>query len=160
MPSVNSVTRLQIGGALAAFALLATAASPVHAKCDPTTEPNKIDIANARAAVAANCDCAGATVTHGSYKSCAAHQAKAVLTNKSCAGVVKKCASRSTCGKPRAVTCCLTTPKGTKCKIKKDASHCTAKQGTVGTCTSCCDACPTPGGGPSCPTMTTTTMTT
>jgi hypothetical protein len=124
-----------------AFLAVLLSAVSVHAKCDPTTDPDKTDIANARAAVAANCDCAGAT-SHGAYVSCAAQQANTVLTNKSCAGFVKKCASHSTCGKPNAVTCCLSTTKGTKCKVKKDAAHCTAKQGTVGTGTSCCDACP------------------
>src|SRR5713101_5316838 len=127
-----------------------------YAKCDPSTDPDKSDIANARAAVAANCDCAGA-LTHGAYVSCATQQANTTLMNKSCAGFIKKCASHSTCGKSGAVTCCLTTTKGTKCKIKKDAAHCTAKQGTVGSCTSCCDACPAPGSGPSCPTTTTST---
>ncbi len=143
---------------LAGLLAVLCAAVPSYAKCDPTTDPDKSDIANARAAVAANCDCAGAT-THGAYVSCAAQQANTVLTNKSCAGAVKKCASHSTCGKPGAVTCCLTTTKGTKCKSKKDAAHCTAKQGTVGSCTSCCDACPAPGSGPSCPAGSTTTTT-
>jgi len=134
-------------------ALLAVlwAAVPSCAKCDPSTDPDKSDIVNARAAIAANCDCAGA-LTHGAYVSCAVQQANSVLVNPSCKGAVKKCAAHSTCGKPTAVTCCLTTTRGTKCKIKKDAAHCTAKQGTAGSCTSCCDACPTPGGGPSCPT--------
>jgi hypothetical protein len=133
-------------------ALLAVLVSAVlsYAKCDPTTDPDASDIANARAAVAANCDCAGAT-SRGSYMSCAAEQANTVLVNKSCAGAVKKCAAHSICGKPAgAVTCCYTTTTGTKCRIKKDAAHC---KGTVGTCTSCCDGCPAPGApaGPSCP---------
>ncbi len=145
----------------APMALLALLASAVasHAKCDPTTEPDKSDVANARAAIAANCDCAGA-LTHGAYVSCAAQQANTVLANRRCAGSVKKCASHSICGKPQAVTCCRTTSKGTKCTIKKDAAHCTAKQGIAGTCTSCCDACSSPGGGPSCPAPTSTTTTT
>ena len=145
--------------ALAALLSVLTGAHPSYARCDPTTDPDKADIANARAAVAANCNC---ELRHGAYVSCAAQQAKAVLTNKSCTGFVKKCASHSTCGKPNAVTCCLTTAKGTSCKVKPDAAHCTAKQGTVGSCTSCCDACPAPGGGPSClaPSTTTTTTTT
>jgi hypothetical protein len=138
--------------AVPALLVILIGAVPGHAACDPTTDPDKSDIATARAAVAANCDCAGAT-SHGAYVSCAAQQANTVLTNKSCAGFVKKCASHSTCGKPGTVTCCNTTAKGTTCKIKKNAAHCifTGKQGTVGTCTSCCDACPTPGSGPSCP---------
>ncbi len=137
----------------ALLAVLACAASG-HATCDPTTDPDNSDIANARAAIAANCPCTGAAVTHGTYVSCAPQQAKSVLTNKSCAGFVKRCASHATCGKPGAVTCCLTTTKGTTCKIKKDAAHCTARQGTVGNCTSCCDACAPTG----CTTTTTTTF--
>ena len=147
--------------ALAALLFVLTGAHPSYATCDPTTDPDKTDIVNARAAVAGNCNCTG-ELRHGAYVSCAAQQANAVLTNKSCAGFVKKCASHSTCGKPNAVTCCLTTTKGTSCKVKPDAAHCTARQGIVGACTSCCDACPSPGGGPSCPapTSTTTTVTT
>ncbi len=144
---------------LAALLVVLMSAVPSYAKCDPTTDPDKSDIANARAAVAANCDCAGAT-SHGDYVKCAVQQANKVLVNPSCKGAVKKCAAHSTCGKPTAVTCCLTTTKGTKCKVKKDVAHCTAKQGTVGSCTSCCDACPAPGSGLSCPTATTTTTTT
>src|SRR5438132_1394943 len=90
---------------LALLALLMSA-GPSYAKCDPTTDPDKSDIANARAAVAANCDCVGAT-THGDYVSCAVQQANLVLVNPSCKGAVKKCAAHSACGKPTAVTCCL-----------------------------------------------------
>jgi len=151
--------RLTCLAAAVAFCALVVSAVASHAGCDPNSEPDKSDIANARAAIAANCDCAGAQ-KHGDYVSCAAQQANTVLANKHCAGPVKKCASRSTCGKPLAVTCCRTTSKGTKCTIKKDAAHCTAKQGIVGACTSCCDACPSPGAGPSCPGPTTTTNTT
>jgi len=141
---------------LAALLTVVAGAVPGHARCDPTTDPDMSDIANARAAVAANCDCSSAT-PHGTYVSCAAQQANTVLTNKSCAGFVKKCASHSVCGKgPTAVTCCITTTKGTKCKIKRDSASCAAKQGSVGMCTSCCDACPSPGSGPSCGASTTT----
>src|SRR5262249_29527646 len=147
-----------LAAAVALCALLVSAVAS-HAGCDPTTEPDKSDIANARAAIAANCDCAGAR-THGDYVSCATEQANMVLANKHCARSIKKCASRSTCGRPLAVTCCRTTSKGTKCTIKKDAAHCTAKQGIVGACTSSSAACPSPGGGPSCPGATSTTTTT
>ena len=154
------MVRSSVRGSHLAVLVILVSAVPGHAACDPTTDPDKSDIANARATVAANCDCTGAT-SHGAYVSCAAQQANTVLVNKSCAGAVKKCASHSICGKPAgAVTCCITTTKGTKCKSKKDAAHCTAKQGTVGNCTSCCDACPAPGSGPSCSTTATTTSTT
>ena len=140
------------------FSLLAIARVGV-ATCDPSTDPDKSDIANARSAVAANCDCAGAT-SHGAYVRCAEQQADAVLTNKSCARFVKKCASRSTCGRPGFVTCCRTTSTGvTKCSIKRDPAKCVAPKGgsaCVGVFTSCCDACGMGG----CAMTTTTTTTT
>ena len=135
-----------------------TAACVARATCDPTTDPDKTDIASARAAVAANCDCAGAT-SHGAYVSCAVQQANLALVNKSCAGAVKRCAAHSTCGKPpAAVTCCVTGTTGTKCKVKRDAAHCAAPRGgaaCVGNYRSCCDSC-SPGG---CATTTTTSTT-
>jgi hypothetical protein len=147
MPLLRSMTHI----VLSALVWPLSIAVAAHAACDATTDPDKSDIASARAAIAASCDCG--TLTHGAYVSCAAQQANTVLVNKSCVGSVKKCAARSICGKRAgAVTCCRTTTKGTQCQIKQDAAHCTAKQGTVGSCTSCCDACPAPGSGPSCPT--------
>src|SRR3989475_9949714 len=126
MPSSSSLSRL----VLAAFGALLISTGPGQAACDPSTDPDKSDIANARAAVAANCDCAGAA-SHGAYVSCAAQQANATLVNKSCAGAVKKCAAKSTCGRPGAVTCCVTKTGGTRCRIKRDAAHCTASNGST-----------------------------
>jgi hypothetical protein len=118
-----------------------------HAKCDPAGA-DAADVAAARAAVAANCDCATAA-NHGSYVSCASAQAKSVLVNKSCRGSVVKCAARSTCGKPGFVTCCRTSSKGkTTCSTKRSASSCSAPKGgsaCVGVHASCCDACTTDG---------------
>src|SRR5439155_25462286 len=93
--------------ALAALLVILVSAVPGDARCDPSTDPDKSDIARARFAVARNCDCSGAT-NHGDYVSCAAQQANAVLVNKDCAGAVERCAARSTCGKPGFVTCCRT----------------------------------------------------
>src|SRR5262249_26319194 len=129
-----------------ALLALVMSAEVGHAKCDPATEPDRSDVANARAAIAPDCNCEGA-FSHGSFVRCAVPRAISALVNKSCASTVKKCLHRSTCGKPLAVTCCRPTSKGTKCTIKKDAAHCTAKQGIVGACTSCCDACASPAGG-------------
>ena len=130
--------------ALAALAALLLGAGPGYAKCDPTAEPDKSDIAAARAAVAANCDCAGAT-NHGQYVKCAGVQAEATLSNKSCKGQVKKCAAKSTCGKPGFVTCCKKNAKGkVTCATKPDASKCKAPKGgeaCASTIESCCDAC-------------------
>ena len=52
MPSSSSLSRL----VLAALGALLISTAPGHATCDPSTDPDKSDIANARAAVAANCD--------------------------------------------------------------------------------------------------------
>src|SRR5262245_37716227 len=80
------------------------------AKCDPAGA-DAADVAAARAAIAANCDCAGAT-NHGEYVSCATEQARNTLANQSCRGAVTKCAARSTCGKPGFVTCCRISQRG------------------------------------------------
>jgi hypothetical protein len=78
---------------------------------------------------------------------------------------MKRCAARSTCGKPGFVTCCRTRPGVcddgscaktdpavacatdadcppiSQCSIKRDAAACTAVAGTAGESASCCDAC-------------------
>jgi hypothetical protein len=149
--------RQHVASILAWLCLFCATAPPVLAACDSSTEPDQSDVASARAAVAANCDCAGAA-SHGVYLRCAAQQANATLVNKSCAGAVKKCAAKSTCGRPGAVTCCVTKTGRTKCRIRRDAAHCTASNGStacVGTNTSCCDACTS-----SCATTTGSTTTT
>ena len=144
---------------LLAIALLLATARVGVTKCDPTVEPDLSDVAGARAAVAASCDCASAT-SHGAYVKCAQAAADAALVNKSCASAIKKCAGKSTCGKPTAVTCCRTNSKGkTVCSIKSSAPKCTAPKGgsaCVGSFQSCCDACTTTG----CATSTTSSSTT
>jgi hypothetical protein len=140
---------------------MAGLASANCAKDDPTGAKTLA----ARQQVATDCMCDQTdppSVTHGQYVSCAAGVANARSSldpsdpnflPKTCKGAVKKCAAHSVCGKPGFVTCCLTnsTTGATSCKIKSLDTKCTDKGGTVGTCTSCCDACPAPGAGPSCP---------
>ncbi len=141
--------------AFAALLALLVSAVPGYAACDPTTDPDKSDIANARAAVHANCLCQstpGSPHVHGAYVSCAAQQANAVLVNKSCAGFVTKCAAHSICGRGGFVTCCRTTATGrTMCAIKSRATKCAAPPGgsaCVGQFASCCDACTSSGCAP------------
>src|SRR6266849_9952934 len=141
--------------AVLGVAALLESAPVAFANC-ATDDPTGSKVLAARMTANSTCNCATAT-NHGAYVSCVAGVAKMLSSGTSpslptsCKGAVKKCAAHSTCGKPGAVTCCLTTAKGPTCKIKKDAAHCTAKSGTPGTtCTSCCDACPAPGSGPSC----------
>ena len=89
-----------------------------------------------RAEAASACDCASAT-HHGAYVSCVARMAKlAVKTgalDKQCRGGVVRCARRSTCGKPGAVTCCRTHKNGvTKCSATMP-EDCRAPRGGTAT---------------------------
>src|SRR6266852_9508434 len=152
-------------GALLTCGFIVATAQPGWANC-ASDDPNGSMVAAARSTADQTCSSQGTgcnSGNHGGYVSCVAHVASDLVTAnmlpKSCKGAVKKCAAHSTCGTPGAVTCCLTTAKGTKCKIKKDAASCSAKSGTAGSCASCCDACPPPGSGPSCPASATTTTT-
>jgi hypothetical protein len=149
-----------IMGGLLGLSLIVGAARVGYANC-AADDPTGAKVAAARQQVQTDCICDHTNppaVNHGQYVKCAGGVAasRAALDSsdpnflpKSCKGAVKKCAAHSTCGKPGFVTCCITkdTNNGpvTKCKTKKDATHCTDKQGIVGTCASCCDACPAPG---------------
>jgi hypothetical protein len=110
------------------------------------------------------CSCDSST-NHGQYVSCVAHEVKRleragqIPTN--CKGKVKRCAARSTCGKPgfvtcqipidtcvagvcandASLTCTVDADCGTKCKTKSSAQRCTDKGGTVGPSGSCCSSC-------------------
>jgi hypothetical protein len=146
-PARSTFTRLALTGCSALLAGIL--ANDAAAMCNPDAAPDDADIAAARAAVTATCDCSGAS-THGDYVKCAVQIANDTLVNRSCSRHVKTCASRSTCGKPGFVTCCITSEKGTRCKTVRSEQQCTDKGGIASGCSSCCDACPAPGSGPSC----------
>ncbi len=125
-------------------------------------DPDGSKRAQARSDIAMSCDCASAT-NHGEYVSCVAKHANDEVTAnvlpKSCKGAVKKCAARSTCGKPGFVTCCLANQSGhghSKCGVRRADGSCEAKGGCVGNFASCCDACAADG---TCNATTTTTST-
>ena len=139
-------------------ALLASA--PVAFANCAKDDPTGSKVLAARQQANSTCNCATAT-NHGAYVKCVAGVAKTLSSGtnpslpKTCKGAVKKCAAKSTCGKPGFVTCCITKGATTTCKLKKDAASCTAKGGTPNNhspspCSSCCDACPNPGSGSSC----------
>src|SRR5262245_14021633 len=142
--------RVLLPGVLA-IAVWCTSPAPALAGCGDHPGDTEA-VAAARAQVAPDCDCAGAA-SHGAYVSCAAHvandraNADPSLLPRYCKGAVKRCAARSTCGKPGFVTCCRTSSAGmTKCSTKSDASLCIAPAGgsaCVGdpSFSSCCDAC-------------------
>src|SRR5947207_12772893 len=144
---------------LAAFGLLLATRQDALAACDPSV------VAHARAPLAMECDCAGAS-NHGEYVSFVTHATndavKAGTLSSDCVDAIMNCASNSTCGKPGFVTCCRTDVGGiTSCSVVNKASNCTAPQGgtaQVGTQSSCCDACA--GGGTTTTTTTSTTTTT
>src|SRR5439155_7962614 len=97
--------RLFIGSSFAVLLLLVTSQAAFAQRCDPTGA-DAAAIAAARAAADAACDCNTPDQTHGQYVSCAVQAINASGLRMQCRGVVKKCYSRSTCGKPGFVTCC------------------------------------------------------
>jgi len=136
--------RVMLSGVLAVM-LAVSARSALAAKCGANAG-DEAAVISARATAAMDCDCATAT-NHGAYVKCVAGVANMLSSGnnpslpQSCKGAVKKCAAHSACGKPGAVTCCLTSSKGTKCKIAKSTDACTKKGGhaTVDPSnTSCC----------------------
>src|SRR5262245_38791715 len=101
-----------------------------------------------KAAVDAQCPCADA-VSASSYLNCARDVLDAAVTHatlrKECRSSLLKAAKRSTCGRPGAVTCCMTTATGNhSCTIKSAAASCAAPSGgtaAVGSTSSCLGAC-------------------
>ena len=149
------------------MAVLAGAVPPgmAYARCGDGAGDAQA-IADARAQVGMDCDCAGAA-SHGSYVRCARGVATVRITQgllpRACKGVVARCAARSTCGKPGFVTCCRTKANGqTKCAVKRNGASCLPPGGgtaCVGNFSSCCDACDA-GGCVGLPTTTSTSSTT
>jgi hypothetical protein len=141
--------------------LLATLVAARAALAACGDEPvDAAEVAAVRAQVDAQCDCAGAP-THGAHVHCAAGVARTAVDagalRTECRGTVVRCAAKSTCGRPGAVTCCRTDASGTtKCRVRSDASRCVPPSGgtaCVGGAASCCAAC-APG---ACAATTTTT---
>ena len=153
--------RLLLPTLLAIAALFASAGTAAAGCGDNPGDAEAV--AAARAQVEAECDCAGSP-SHGAYVSCAAGvaneraNAEPALLPRYCKGAVKRCAARSTCGKPGFVTCCRTSSSGkTRCSTKRDGDHCVAPAGgsaCTGAFSSCCDAC-TDGGCATPPTTST-----
>lgn len=136
--------------------------SRAQARCgDGPTDAE--EVAATRAEIAAECSCATA-VKHSDYTRCARGVASSAVAagalSPSCQSSIMRCANRSTCGRPDAVTCCVTNRSGkTTCSVKRSAAQCRAPAGghaCAGSFSSCCDACgpsgclapPTPTPGP------------
>jgi hypothetical protein len=104
-------------------------------------------VANARAVVAAACDCSGAK-NHGQYVKCAKQVLKSAIAGgtlqRQCKGAVMKCEAHSTCGKKSNI-CCVTSSKG---KVKALAIKGTTCPSSGNLCDhpgSLADACTTEG---------------
>jgi hypothetical protein len=128
-------------------ALLLAYNSTAQAACaDPAA------LAALRGLVQQQCDCANAASPR-SYKACATAVAAAAVADgrlpSSCRGDAARCAAKSTCGRPGAVTCCRRTASGAKsCSVKPSAGQCVAPPGgsaCAGVFASCCDACDAAG---------------
>lgn len=112
----------------------------------------------ARAAVAAECPCETAA-SHGAHVSCVSRVLNGRVAGgtlrPACRSAIRRCAARSTCGRPGAATCCRTAGDGrTRCSVKRSAGQCSGRETCVGVFASCCDACVAGG----CATSTTTTV--
>ena len=120
--------------------------------CDPSGADASAIMA-ARTDVAAHCDCSGFT-SHTIYVRCSAAILRTRVHNGQlrppCKGLVQKDATRSACGVPAGVSCCLTGASGkATCHIAKSEGSCGPRGGgtaCVGSFASCGDAC-TPSGG-------------
>jgi hypothetical protein len=110
----------------------------------------------------AQCDCAAAT-THGDYVRCVAHAVNELVEGGTlpvaCKGKVRRCASRSVCGKRAGFVVCdlpVRCPVGTcsRCRLAPSAERCLARGGTVSSRPSCCASCQPPGATPCGPVLT------
>ena len=123
-------------------------------------------VADARSAAAAQCDC-GTAQNHGQYVKCVGDVAKTRASNSQlpteCKGDVVRCAAKSTCGKPEAVTCCRVDRRGkVRCSVKNGADKCKPPNGgaaCIGASSSCCDSCANACGGTTTSTTTVTPTT-
>jgi Kazal-type serine protease inhibitor domain len=127
---------------LAVSVLLGSAAAAVAACTDDDADGSRV--AAARAAVEAECPC-GEALRHARYVVCALGVVRRRVEERSlpasCLPGVKRCAARSTCGRPGTVACCITRAGSIGCRIARSAAACTAhRQGVPGAGTSCCDA--------------------
>src|SRR2546427_8449762 len=130
--------RYHVGVRVLAVLSLLAAPRVGLALCDPAA------LTAARAEVAANCNCAGAS-SHRAYVRCATRVAQGLVADRAlsleCKAKVRRCAVRSICGLSGFVACTgLSAAGSTTCQIEPDTAACSADGGTVSDCSSCCDA--------------------
>lgn len=150
---------MQAGLLISVIVLLAMPHGPLALAACGDAPGDEAAVVAARAAIAAACDCARAP-SHGAYVRCAADVARQRLRegtlSRACRARVRRCASRSTCGRPGAVVCCHVGAAGARCTITNGVASCRAPLGgtvCTGDAESCCDTCTSCP--PSLPTTTT-----
>lgn len=119
--------------------------APAFARCD---QPGDQDaVATIRERAAQQCDC-GSAFSRSAYRRCVRAVASTAVERNElpsrCRSTVLRCARRSTCGQPGAVTCRRTSSRGrVRCSIKRDATRCRVPRGgsaCIVAVQSCCDA--------------------
>jgi hypothetical protein len=119
--------------AVLAVAIL-PATHPALATCVSTKCQDAQGIERAREMIQDTCGCTRAGQTHKKYKQCVqgaikAANVTAIIPQKSCRKLIKKCENNSICGKPNAAVCCVV-KKNTKVKGSIVASPAKCKKGT------------------------------
>jgi hypothetical protein len=153
-------------GVVGLLALPSVAQSARPAPCPDILLPGGECPADVGAALEQCCPCDNARFrNHGQFVKCRVHAVNALrradCLDRDARRSLKRCAARSTCGKPGFVTCCVeqagqckegscvddpntpctsseACPPHPKCRIKRDAATCEARGGVAGT-GSCCD---------------------
>jgi hypothetical protein len=149
------------------LALPSVAQSARPTPCPELLFPDGACALDVGAALEQCCPCDNARFrNHGQFVKCRVHAVNALrragCLDRDARRSLKRCAARSTCGRPGFVTCCveregiceggvcLDDPNNTqcesseicpprpKCRIKRDAATCRARSGVAGT-GSCCD---------------------
>src|SRR5262249_47558769 len=97
----------------------------VNTKCSDTASIEK-----ARQMIQATCGCTRSGQVHGKYETCVKKTLKladitAIIPQKPCRNLIKKCESASICGKPNGAVCCsLNKHNQVKASIVGSASKC------------------------------------
>ena len=133
-------------------AVVLLTALDAHARCGDAPS-DAAAIAAARAEIQTTCGCPTTSGSRSAYLSCArgvtANRVASGQLPASCRSSVMRCASKSSCGRPGAVSCCRTNRSGkTTCSVVTSAARCKAPAGgsaCVGQYTNCCDACTATG---------------
>jgi len=111
--------------------LVAASASPSFCACISAQCADADAIERARAFIQDTCGCTRSGQTHGTYKKCVQSTLKlanltALIPQKQCRTLIKKCENASICGKPNAAVCCVQKKNGkVKGSIVGSPSQCT-----------------------------------